>query len=68
MPFSPPPPPPYLPLPLLTISPPTRPSPLAADGHPENTLLSSIYAQIATRNLYNAAVAGLGYDVGVGAR
>ena len=39
-----------------------------ADGHPENSLLSSVYAQIATRNLYNAGIAGLGYDVGVGAR
>lgn len=39
-----------------------------ADGHPENSLLSSVYAQIATRNLYNAGIAGLGYDVAVGAR
>ena len=39
-----------------------------ADGHPENSLLSSVYSQIATRNLYNAGIAGLGYDVTVGAR
>ena len=30
--------------------------------------MSSVYSQIATRNLYNAGIAGLGYDVTVGAR
>jgi hypothetical protein len=40
----------------------------AADGHPENSLLSSVYSQISTRNLYSAGIAGLGYDVAVGAR
>lgn len=39
-----------------------------ADGHPENSLLGSIYTQIVTRNLYDAALGGLGYDLGVGAR
>ena len=39
-----------------------------ADGNPINSLIASIYSQVATRNLYYAGVAGLSYGFNVGPR